>query len=404
MAKIRLRKFSKRIEPLPWQTTREAETDRLAAKIKQIAKEGKGKIERRGNWEPRRGEPSTTAPRRKGQLRKPQVLEAQFDVGSGPRSSKWWDLFKDGINNSGIGLWLGCKHQFWLRYVCGYEVPVYNDSLEFGNIFHWIIERWLKGRLDKSKDGPLSDLRKKYHPEWMGKFDGTLSAKNRTTQEVFYSLAASMWPVYVEHYKRQKLWKGREVVSVEKEFTVKHKLRDKTSIKLYGTIDLITRADGGEHLEDHKTASFINQWEIEQSLGLNFQLMFYAFCYWLETGRVVKSVSHDVIRRTASKPHKGESLKDYGKRIGRDVAKSPEYYFERFTVPVNAAKLRGYQKWIIEPMLEDLAAWARGTAPHYPNPNALLTKYGPCKLFGPITTGNFSGIPRKRPTTRGVQR
>lgn len=403
MAKIKLRKFGKRSEPLPWENDRQTQGEKIAAKIKERLKTGR--------WpKDRKTEPSTTAPRRKRQLVKPPALEDQFNIGNEPRGSKWWDLFKDGINNSGIGLWLQDRHQFWLRYVCGYEVPVYQDSLEFGNIFHWLIERHLKGRLSRKKDGAFNDLRGKYHREWVEGFAGTLSAKNKQTQETFYTLAAAMWPAYLERYKDH--WKGREVVAVEKEFTAVHKLRDKTPITLYGTIDLITRFPEPKsvlktkylHLEDHKTASFINEFEIEQSLALNFQLMFYAYAEFLTSGEVVRSVSHDVIRRTASKPHKGESLKDYGRRMAREVSKSPDYFFQRFKCEVTPEKLRAYQRWIIEPILEDLAAWARGTGAHYPNPNALITRYGPCRLFTPITTGNFSGIPRKRPTTRGVER
>ena len=329
-------------------------------------------------------------------------LEDQFDIGTRKRSSEWWDFFKDGINNSGIGLWLADRHQFWLRYVCGYDYSVYQDSIEFGNIFHWLIERWLKGKLKN----PEKELRKVYHREWVGTFHG-LTPTNKQTQERFYALAAAMWPHYAEKFKDdlKKDWTGIEV-----EFTAKHTLNIDgrgwpTKVPLYGTIDGVWMDDAGfEHLLDHKTSSWINEQEILAALPLNFQLLFYAYAWKLLKKRTVKTISHDVIRRTTSKPKKNESLQKWAKRMGSEVGGNPDYYFTRITVPITNRKLQRFTELVIEPILLDMADWAAGRLRHYPNVNALIGRYGPCPLFTSITTANFAGVPRKRPTTRGVER
>jgi hypothetical protein len=377
---------------LPWENDgKETEAERVSRAIKDRLSGGE------------RSKRNGKKPALKKKNAKPLALESQFDIGSGPRCSEWWNLFEDGINNSGIGLWLSCRHQFWLRYVCGYNVSVYNDSIEFGNIFHWLIERWLRGKLRF----PEVELRTRYHPKWLKGF-GTLTPQNKQTQETFYALAAAMWPVYARKYKADLFTNN---FGVEVQFDVKHRLWDHKGkpvlIRLYGTIDrLFSDSSGGRHLVDHKTSSWINEGEIAAALPLNFQLMYYAYADFLKTGKIVSSTAHDMIRRTSAKPNKKthESIAKYAKRIGKEVEKEPDYYFNRIPTPVNRVKLEAYRDNIINPIICDLAEWASGRGPHYPNPNAIIGRYGPCSLFGPITQNNFAGLPRKRPTTRGVER
>lgn len=392
MATAKLKRFSPRVEKLPWEDQgKGSPAKRLADRVKARLAGGKPLKLATGNRLRRKKAADTL---------KLETLEDQFAaLHSGKRSSKWWNIKKDGINNSGLALWLTCHYQFWLRYTCGYEFPIYNDSIEFGNIFHWLIEHWLKGELHH----PEKQLRKEYHPKWVEGWDG-LTSSNKQTQEQFYALAAAMFPYYAEKYASD-LKKDNEGIEVQ--FFAEHKLEDGTKIPLYGTIDRVwrlTKPGSRPHIMDHKTSSFINEYEIEQSLPLNFQLMFYAHAWeLLNPGEVVKTVCHDVIRRTASKPHKGESLAAYGRRIGREVKKSPDYYFVRVKAKVTPAKLLAFRRWIINPIMEAFAEWAAGGR-SYPNVNNLIGRYGPCRLFGPISTGSFVGVPRKRPTTRGVER
>lgn len=331
----------------------------------------------------------------------------QFDIGGGPRSSKWWDLYRDGINQSGLALFLACKHQFWLRYVCGYSQEVYNESIEFGNIFHWLIERWLKFKNPQNLEfceGPtLAALTGEYHPKWM-EGQGILSGGNKSTQELNYVRAAAMFPHYVKHYQADLKKKYR---AVEKQIAVPYccDLSGPTpshTFPLYLTIDGVIKHGKGVKVQDTKTTSRMNPYEIQNTLRLDFQLLFYAWAWMLTGGKQVVAVEKNVIRRPITKPHKGESLKSYGKRLGKEVAKQPKYYFQRFTEGITFKELQNFSKYILSPMLRDLKEWADGGR-HYPNLNSLLTKYGPCRLFTPITTANFAGVSRKRPTSRGVE-
>lgn len=329
----------------------------------------------------------------------PELEEQFLEAAKGPRTSEWWDLFRDGINNSGLALWLTCRHQFWLRYVCGYDRPAYAEPIEFGNVFHWLIERWHEkpGSLKPKKVFGL--LVEDYHTEWM-KTAPLLSPKDKQAQQSFYGLAAAMWPFYADRYAADLTYKRRRV---EQEFRVDHELKDGTKIPLFGTIDLQWVTDGGFDIIDHKTSSFINEQEKQQALSLDLQLLFYGWARFLQTGKAVHTIWHDVIRRTHLKMTSKETPQQYGKRIAAKVAEDPAHFFIRFPVTVRARKLKLYAQTVIKPMIEDLAAWARGDAPHYINPNALVGRYGPCRLFGNITQGNFSGLPRRRPTTRGVE-
>lgn len=344
--------------------------------------------------------PIKRTPRRKIKLRSDRFapwesVETQFNVET--RSSKWWDLFKDGINNSGLALWLSDRHQFYLRYVCGYDVPAYADAIEFGNVFHWLIEEWHKHpkRLLKK---PLNALFEDYHPAWMGT-QQALTPANKSTQTMFYHLAAVMFPFYADKYKADL---GTPNKTIEREFRAEHKLKDGTKIPLYGTIDLEW---GRKELTiiDHKTSSWIVVPEVEAALPLNLQLMFYAHARKLESKKSTAEIAHDVIRRTTMKKTQKETFDKFAKRVLKDVQSRPDFYFVRLPAAVGPDKQANYSKYIINPMIDDLAGWVRGSVPHYPNPNALIGRYGPCRLFGPITTANFGGIARKRPTTRGVE-
>lgn len=318
----------------------------------------------------------------------------QFDIGHGARSSKYWDLWRDGINQSGLALWLACRHQFWLQYVCGYNMDVYNQSIEFGNVFHWLIEQWLGGRL---KDA-AADLRKRYHPAWMKGWEN-LSSSAKAEQEINYCVAVALWPHYAKIYAADKKRKWK---SVEGQFSAIIK-PDKKQIKIYGTQDGAFQEGEALRLRDTKTSSRITEREIAETMGYNFQLLIYALAWFINAGKCPASIEHDVIRRTTSKPHKGESLQAFTRRISKEVAKKPAYFFFRVRHPLKERELCRFRDFVLIPMLRDLERWACGAGEHYPNLNSLLTKYGPCRLFTPITTNNFAGVPRRKPKTRGVE-
>lgn len=348
----------------------------------------------------RRVEPNTEKPAPTSyKLRRAVVLESQFNLPPGPRASDNWKL-SDGINNSGLALWLSCRHQFYLRYVCGYEFPQYSEPLEFGNVFHWLIEGWLRREIVKVHNVER-DLRERYHGPWFKALGVPMTPKQKETQETFYAVAAAMFPTYCKKYQDDRTLGG----AVERPFEAVVKIKTGIKVPLYGTIDLEQAAGRGRiDIVDHKTSSWINEGEIAAALPLNFQLMFYAFARNLEDGSVTSSICHDVIRRSSAKKTQKESVHSFAARIGKEAAAKPEHFFQRFRVDVGAKKLELFAEWIIKPILRDFAEWAQGRGPHYPNVNALVGRYGPCKLFGPITAGNFAGVPRRRPTTRGVER
>lgn len=389
MAKIRMRKFVPKRERINFQGQTKNPAAALKAKLRTTIKKAKGSAE--------------SKPRRKFAIRNNESppwpeLEEQFIIPAGPRASKWWDLFKDGINNSGLAMWLENRHTFYLRYVCGYDREQYAEPIEFGNVFHWLIEQWHKNPAKMKK--PFHRLVEDYHPEFMERAP-TLSPKQKEVQSSFYGMAAAMWPFYADKYADDLKKSSRHV---EREFRAPHKLADGTTIRLYGTVDLEWAGTrGGVDIIDHKTTSFINDDERRAMIQLDLQLMLYSWARFQETGVVTETIIHDVIRKSTLRMGGKESPQTYGQRIAGKVAADPGYFFVRYPAAVGRRKLKLYSQTIITPIIEDFAAWARGETPHYVNPNTLIGRYGPSKFFGPITQGNFGGLPRKRPTTRGVE-
>lgn len=312
-------------------------------------------------------------------------INKRFDFGRGGRqSSKFWDILRDGVSVSSISTWLQCREQFRLKYVEGWEGFSYSFPIEFGQLFHWLHEKWVRGEPRGFK---------KYSKEWL-RDHSTATPQAREQQEVGYAMAAAIWPVYEERYGKDL---DREWVSTEERFDIPMMLPGGEAVKIKGYMDAAWRDnDDGLWLHEMKTKSRIDPGQIEDALWLDLQVMTYLAVLGRQWGAgLVAGVQYDVVRRPASLPHKDEPLSAYTKRLRGLVEAEPEHYFTRIDMKVEPGHVELFVDKVLVPILQDMLLWVEGTAPHYPTPDALVGKYGPCDMYQAMANHNFTGLRRK---------
>ena len=312
-------------------------------------------------------------------------VNKRFDFGQdGPKSSKYWDIHRDGVSVSSMTTWLQCREQFRLKYVEGWEGGAYSFPIEFGQAFHFLHECWVGGSKAWEKD------LKEYRKLWIEEHPMS-SPQAREQQEVAYAMVAAIWPHYAQHNKADL---KRKWLSAEARFDYTMSTNC-GMIPFKGYMDGVYR-DRGIILHEMKTKSRVDVGQIEETLWLDLQVMTYL---WILSKNHPKEqnfgVQYDVIRRPGTLPKKGESLTAYTKRLSKEVEKDKGHYFVRVNLSVSREHLNQFYEKVLLPILDDMAQWAHGAAPHYPTPDALVGRYGPCSMYQAIANHNFTGLRRK---------
>jgi hypothetical protein len=309
-------------------------------------------------------------------------VNKRFDFGGGVMSSEHWDMARDGVSVSSVSVWLQCREQFRLKYVEGWEGGSYSFPMEFGQVFHWLHEQWVSGKLSAN----LSKALAAYGKEWV-RNNPTSTPQAREQQEVGYAMAAAVWPAYAEKYfgDRDRHW-----VTMEARFDVRfgdHKVK--------GYMDGVWE-DDGLWLHEMKTKSRIDPGQIEETLWLDLQAMTYLNVLRLQyPEKRVAGIQYDVIRRSGILPKKDEPLNAYTARLAKEVARDPAHYFTRVNLPVEEAHVDAFRDTVLVPVLHEMSEWAAGNRGHYPTPDALVGKYGPCDMYQAIANHNYTGLRRK---------
>jgi len=320
-------------------------------------------------------------------------------------------LRRDGLSVSSIGRWLECREQFRLRYAEGWRSTRTSAALDFGELWHWLLGRQYQNR------GKEKRIEKVLHF-----YDGVFKEENpqasvRRVEDLHLSIAktAALWPTYQRKYGKEDT--ARKWVDVEYAFDVEYDHWPLNfPIPLHGIFDGVFLEDSGKSVKptkglkrywlfETKTKSRIDEFEIEDCMHLDLQVMMYALCMRLEFGAWPKGVLYNVIRNPQSTPSKksGEDLPTFTERLTETIAKDEDHYFKRWKMKFKTEMLEQWEEKFFQPLLLDIWNWVHG-GPHYANPNALVGKYGRSDMFGPITSGNFSDVYRKPLKKKEVER
>lgn len=335
------------------------------------------------------------------------------------RSALWqgrfasnWDFWEHGVSPSAMQMFVTCREQFRLRYVEGWKSRRSHLGTEFGECFHFILEKAYAMKKPPSMaiiDRWLDD----YEKAWFKR--NTMATTYqvdmlRTTLVLARATAPGYFRRYVGDWGTGKYPIPTKIVpkkwlGLETWFEIPYEFEDGRRTKIRGRRDgVFETASKKLMVFDTKCLSMINESDLLEALPVNLQQMAYVWATWRETGRYPSGAVLNVVRRSGMKMSETESLSDFEQRVREEVEnpKRWSHFFMRPAVDTLTTKeILDWQNRQLVPLMNELRGWWEGTIPHYPNPEALITKYGRSDYFEVITSGNYGLCFRDRePTMR----
>lgn len=323
-----------------------------------------------------------------------------------------WDLYRDGVTQGSITKFLECREQFRLRYVFGWQSKARSGTTAFGSAFHAILaEIQVRGiSIEKAVNRYLRSL-------------GDLAPSARESVTLMLAEISLILELYLDHWlKDHKRW---NFIAREYEFETKHEVpivvRNQIGeysggdfIPIRGVYDGVfsTVKRKGKLLET-KTKGRIDESAIQSSLPHDIQTQLYLTTlrqYSGEkgnpfTGIETDEVCYDVIRNPQLRLSKGESIRDYLKRLRADIERRSSWYFMRWNVTLLPGDTDRWVERFLNPVLAQMVAWWEsikhdpnnpwGSPHHFCNPNAFQNQYGRSELFGALTTEKYFDLERR---------
>lgn len=318
------------------------------------------------------------------------------------RESDRWSLQKQGLRQSTIYLWLRCREQFRLQLVEGWTSYRTSAAIDNGNLWHWLLDRRHNGKLRTNNlDGFLRTHAKRFRDD-----NPNMPLSRLNAMHLSYVQTRALWPFYCKLFPDDWKWHG-----VEKQFSFKHfpkvgHSQDKRaySIPINGIFDGVFEDDNGDlWLFETKTKSQIDEFEIQDAMQLDVQVMLYLYAIKQVYGRWPKGVKYNVIRKPIVRK-KEEDPVAYGARLSKQIRKNPDHYFKRWNMKVSATKIQAWVDNTLDQILLDIQAWAEGRAGHYVTTRNLITKFGRCDMFEVITNNDFSNVYRRKKVIADLER
>jgi RecB family exonuclease len=309
----------------------------------------------------------------------------------GNRESDLWGFASHGLSVSAIELFLLCPEQFRLKYAEGLRSFRTSAALDFGNLWHWMLSRAHDTRYKKQMnlDRTLTEVDGEWrldHPQ----------AYEKQIQEWQMSLAKTraLWPVYAKKFAGD--WK-RKWLGVEKNFSVKYEITNKRTTKLHGIWDGVFEDSKQLWLQETKTKSQIDEFEIEDTLHLDNQVMMYLWTMQEVYGRQPAGVEYNVIRNPGMRLKAQETLPEFERRLKEEIRRDDDHYFKRWRLTVTKEQLWEWRLTQLHQILLRIENWATMDGPHYVNTKALIGKYGRCEMFNVITKRDFTEVTQRQP-------
>lgn len=281
--------------------------------------------------------------------------------------------------------------------------------MEFGTCVHWLLEQVYRRFPKAPSAADIKDLVKEYELLWK-KLNPNPWSTQLKQQEKVYGFAEAVLPAYfvkwggdfaggksvgVRHIIRPERWD-----ELENQFAIPYKYPDGKTTVVRGKRDAGFLARKARWLLETKTKSRIDEEGIQDTLPTDLQVMLYLWAMAEESGwkSVPAGVLYNIIRTPGQRILKNEPLHVFLQRVAKEVnnPKKFDHYFIRFELNVTKAELQDWKTNVLDPMMLDVRAWVEGTAPHYPNPDALITKYGRSDMFELVTKGSSTTVFRRK--------
>ena len=288
-----------------------------------------------------------------------------------PRIDPLWDLERDGVTYSILSKFMNCRNRFHIQKVQGWRPRGFNFPLEFGNIFHHMVEAQDMGvpielmyqLADNYVNAKIASG--KYDAQTVKELCMLAGVVTVTFQQyvLFWEREHSIEHVTGKKVKRIKNvyekdfnWIGKEVP-----FSIPFELPNGRKIKLCGKQDGvfdIAKVVKGNWVLETKTKGRIDDIGISKGLHKDLQ----TGMYLLAADRIYPATSaigvlYNCIRRSGMKPRVKDSVKDYVKRVEEDIIKRPSYYFMRWTRRITREEMETFRQRILMPQVLQIVDW-----------------------------------------------
>lgn len=281
---------------------------------------------------------------------------------------KGWTPMKDGVSQSLLQKFVVDTDRFHKAVVEGLRPVDRKEAMEFGTIFHKLIELGAKMGPSYTRSKLMKVMgayMKKYYPS----NESALLCKIAIAQFHIYR----EWESTKEKYKyiaQEPIFNEKfelPPAHFEPNDTIRIKIPSGITIPLRGRIDEIIERNG-MWIQENKTKSKIDISFIQDTLHENIQVMFYAICAELKYGRPCKGVIYNVIRKPGQRQRQNESDKDFIQRITDEIKENPAYYFYRLGYEFPPGTLAKWKKEVLIPLLYRVYIWWKSIEKNPLNP------------------------------------
>jgi hypothetical protein len=316
------------------------------------------------------------------------VVKIKVASPAAPKKETFWDLERDGLTQSLIGLWQACPEMARLRYAEGWTPMMPSVALQFGTLVHNVLEdtynTMLEGKTVTSDDvmGFISKREEAFF-----KNSRLLDPQTHDKFQQMLGIAEALLPAYLDYWReddRKINWQH-----LEGKFEVPC-----NGVKLRGKFDgVFTDAAGRLWLLETKTASQVVEDTLLDRLSFNLQNCIYLLALEIKTGQKPAGVLYNILRKSQLRIKAKETIPEFIKRCAEDIAERPEHYFYRYEVSINEDEMNQWKQEFTG-LLNQVKRWNAGEF-HYKCSGSCSNHFGPCDFLAACGRGEFSNYTKR---------
>lgn len=316
----------------------------------------------------------------------------------------FYDPERDGVTHSILAKFKACR-QAARDALEGWSTRRPSFHLTFGSLTHYVLNQAYDNVLIHQERGIPTDRNVLHWLEdarriWMHEHP----VHDPRIDQIFEEAILKAWatlPMYFKYWKTD--FTTRHWLEIENEFKIPmtvtvHGQTVRTFLR--GKIDgafVLPKSKHGRapRLMETKTWTQVDEAMIVDTLPLNQQTGIYCMALEAKTKRQPVEVELNIIRKTALRQGKHESLEQYATRIGKDVKLRPDWYFIRMQMQIqnhDMERMRGD----VSALVQDFLSWWYGHSAHYRNDQSCSLYNRPCDMLQKCTYNDTADLFKRK--------
>lgn len=309
-----------------------------------------------------------------------------------------WNLYKNGITQSALSTFLICPEKFRLSMEKGLSSEKTTFALEFGDIFHNILDVVYSDFKNLETTSDAQQAAKVAVGHKLSEALINARANNILSSDIEEQLATgyTMADVVLSHYFKRyfKADKKRQWVAMEQEFSNPYQVPgigfNDIKVPLRGKIDGVYKIGTSLWQLETKTKGTIDERQLMDKLAFDLQNFFYLLNSKLLYGVRPAGVLYNVVRRPGLRKNAKETTQQFMDRIDKDIADRPDWYFMRWEVAISKSDFDNWQEEF-DRMLIRLVSTVHNKE-YFRNSTACNSNYGMCPYLGLCSRGDLAGL------------